>query len=119
MDKLDEIFKKQSELDAFINSKRDFAKHYSKEDWVQKKCMALMDELGELLDEVNYKWWKNPKPLNKDAIAEELIDILHFWVSICLDMGLTPTDIHSVYLKKNQQNKDRQTGIVEKEGYKA
>jgi len=118
MDKLEQIFKLQKELDEFMNSKRDFARHYTKEDWVQKKCLALMDELGELIDEVNYKWWKNPKPINKDLVAEELVDILHFWTSICLDMGLSAADIHAVYLRKNQQNKDRQTGVVVKDGYK-
>ena len=117
MDKLDEIFKKQAELDAFMSEKRSYAKHYTKEDWVQKKCLALMDELGELIDEVNYKWWKNPKPLNKTAISEELVDILHFWTSICIDMDLSASDIHAVYLKKNQENKDRQTGKIKKEGY--
>jgi len=119
MDKLEQIFIKQKELDAFMNSKRDFKKHYTKEDWVQKKCMALMDELGELLDEVNYKWWKNPKPINKELVAGELVDILHFWTSICIDMDLSASDIHAAYLKKNQENKDRQEGKVVKDGYKA
>ena len=34
-----------------------------------------------MLEEVNYKWWKNPKPLDEAAIKEELVDVLHFFVS--------------------------------------
>ena len=117
MDKLDDIFKKQAELDAYLDAKRGFTAQYSREDWVQKKCLALMDELGELLDEVNYKWWKNPKPIDKNAVAEELVDILHFWVSMCIDMDLSADDVYKTYLAKNRANKDRQEGKTVKTGY--
>jgi len=117
VDKLDKIFTMQQDLDSYMDRKRSFKSKYTPEEWVQKKSLALIDEVGELLDEVNYKWWKNPKTLDKQAISEELVDILHFWVSMCLDMGLTAEDIYKVYKKKNQDNKDRQTGKIIKDGY--
>jgi len=116
MDKLDEIFGLQAELDAYIKAKRETAE-LSKEEWIQKKCLALLDETAELLNEVNYKWWKNPKPFNRDAVCEELVDMLHFWVSMCVDAGLTPEKIYETYRYKNRVNRARQDGKSEKPGY--
>jgi len=116
LDKLEEIFKMQTTLDAYIKDKRK-TNPYSTEEWVQKKCLALMDETAELLNEVNYKWWKAPKELDKEAIHEELIDMLHFWVSMCVDVGLTPERAFEIYRHKNNENIKRQDGKSEKKGY--
>jgi len=119
MDKLEQIFSRQKELDAHIIDKRNLAGKYTPQEWIQKKCLALIDETAELLNEVNYKWWKNPKEINKDAIGEELVDMLHFWVSMCIDAGLTAADVHNIYMQKNQENHNRQNGKSKKEGYAA
>ena len=117
MDKLEEIFKMQEQLDAYIIGKRNCFAGNTPEERIQKKCLALLDETAELLNEVNYKWWKNPKPVNIGNVQEELIDMLHFWVSMCLDAGLTPDKIHEVYLRKNKENLNRQDGTSIKSGY--
>jgi len=117
MDKLQEIFKEQKQLDAHIIAKRNLEGKYTTEEWIAKKCLALMDETSELLNEVNYKWWKNPKTLDKSAIGEELVDILHFWVSMCIDAGLTADDVYNIYMHKNTENHNRQDGKSNKEGY--
>ncbi|MCL2847493.1 MAG: dUTPase [Firmicutes bacterium] len=115
MDKLEQIFLGQAKLDEYIRQKRNL--DFTSEEWTQKKCLALLDEVGELLREVNYKWWKNPKTVDKDLVAGELVDILHFWVSMCLDFGITASDIHKIYFDKNKENFNRQDGLSEKEGY--
>jgi len=117
MDKLDEIFSCQQQLDDYISKKRALRNNFTPEEWVQKKALALIDEVAELLNEVNYKWWKNPKPVDKQKVAGELIDILHFWVSMCNTMGLSANDVYKIYMNKNNENKDRQDGKSEKQGY--
>ena len=115
MDKLDEIFSMQQALDRDIAERRHL--DFSYETWMQKDILATMDELTELLNELNYKWWKNPKPLNGEAICEELTDVLHFFVSMCLRSGMDADALHAAYLKKNQENFDRQNGLSAKKGY--
>ena len=115
-DKLDDIFIAQQKLDSYIREKRNLS--YTPQEWAQKKSLAMIDEISELLNELNYKWWKNSKEINKDLVAGELVDILHFWTSICLDFGLTAEDIHKIYFDKNKENFDRQDGKSLKEGYK-
>lgn len=116
MDILETIFERQKAFDDELITKRKL-EHISREEWLQKESLAIMDELSELINEVNYKWWKNPKPLDERAIKEELIDILHFWVSMCLKMGMSAQEVLHVYLDKNAENFNRQHGTSAKQGY--
>ena len=115
MDKLDVIFNMQAALDGFITDERKL--EFTKEQWVQKRILALISELSEVLDEVNFKWWKNPKPADDAALKEELVDVLHFYIGMCVDAGLTADELYEIYLKKNKENYDRQTGKSMKAGY--
>jgi len=114
-DKLEQIFQLQNKLDRELERRRGL--FFSYETWMQKDILATMDELCELLRELNYKWWKNEKPLDRDAIQGELVDILHFFVSMCLRSGMDANLLHTRYLAKNQENFDRQNGLSEKAGY--
>ena len=116
MDTLEAIFAKQNAFDQELIEKRNL-QHITPEEWIQKETLAMISELAELLDEVNFKWWKNPKPVNEAAVKEELIDILHFFVSMCLKMGMTAEEAYAIYMKKNEENFNRQHGKSQKEGY--
>lgn len=116
MDKLDEIFAMQQALNEDIIKRRGLT-GISDEEWIQKQTLAMLSEMAELLDEVNFKWWKNPKPVNRDAVQEELTDILHFFVSMCLRAGMSADVLHARYLQKNAENYRRQAGTSEKKGY--
>lgn len=65
-----------------------------------KGSLALIDEITELLNEVNYKWWKNPKEVDDNAVKEEIVDMLHFFVSICLYAGVSAKDLYDAYIEK-------------------
>ena len=56
MDKLEQIFKWQTAFDDELIEKRNL--NYSMEEWIQKETLAMMSELAELIDEVNFKWLK-------------------------------------------------------------
>lgn len=116
MDKLDAIFEKQLAFNQYMETKRNLPE-VSREVWIQRECMAMMVELSEVLEEVNYKWWKNAKPLDEAAIKEELVDVLHFFVSACQKMGMTAQELYDGYMDKNQENFNRQDGTGKKSGY--
>lgn len=115
MDKLEKIFEMQKLLDDDIAARRHLT--YSTEEWMQKEVLAMLSELSEVLDEVNFKWWKNKKPLNSDALRSELVDILHFFVSMCIRSGMDADELFERYVEKNKENFDRQYGRSEKKGY--
>jgi dimeric dUTPase (all-alpha-NTP-PPase superfamily) len=116
MDMLEDIFRLQKSFDDDLIQRRQL-EGVSMEEWMQKETLAIMTELSELLSEVNYKWWKNPKPVDHDAVKEELVDVLHFFVSMCIKSGMSAQELHDLYIAKNQENFNRQNGLSKKEGY--
>lgn len=116
MDKLDTIFRMQRALNDDIIARRGLS-DIPDEVWIQRQTLAMLSEMAELLDEVNFKWWKNPKPIDPDAVRGELVDILHFFVSMCLKAGMDADDLYARYVAKNEENFRRQDGTSEKKGY--
>ncbi len=116
MDRLQKLFDMQKAFDNEVVEKRNLH-NIPTDEWMQKETLAMISELGELLDEVNFKWWKNPKELDYNNIKEELVDILHFFVGMCLRAGMTSNELYEIYMKKNKENFDRQYGKSEKKGY--
>ncbi|MDO4568183.1 MAG: dUTPase [Clostridia bacterium] len=117
-DRLEVIFALQNALDRDIEARRGLD-GISRDEWIQRDTIAILVELGELLCEVNYKWWKNAKPVDEAAAREELVDVLHFFISMCIRMGMTADDLYNGYVAKNRENFDRQYGRSQKDGYAA
>lgn len=114
-DKLDLIFENQKSLDEFLAAKRNLT--FTPSEWIQKQTLAMISELAELLDEVRFKWWKNPAPVEESKVKEELADILHFFVGMCIKAGMTSDELFEIYKSKNKENFDRQFGVSSKKGY--
>jgi dimeric dUTPase (all-alpha-NTP-PPase superfamily) len=116
VDKLEAIFAMQKTLNDDIVRLRSL-EGITDEEWIRKNVLAMVSELGELLDEVNFKWWKNEKPVDGNAVREELVDILHFFISMCLKAGMDADALFEGYIAKNKENFDRQYGRSAKPGY--
>ena len=116
-DKLDTLFKMQAALDGYIREKRNL--NFSRGEWVCKKAQALTVELSEVLEEAQYKWWKNYGEIDDAKLKEEIVDVLHFFLGMCIDAGLSANELFDIYIKKNKENYDRQNGLSSKKGYEA
>ena len=117
-DMLARIFEMQACFQKDLVARR-YLEDIPMEKWMQMQTLAMLSELAELIDEVNFKWWKNPKPVDGDRVKEELVDILHFFVSMCLNAGMSAEELYSRYIEKNQENFDRQNGLSQKKGYES
>jgi len=109
------IFEKQIELNKRINP--DLYKEIQSDPELKRKWflnfeLALKQESAEAIDSLNWKWWKKDEE-DWDNVKVELVDMLHFWVSMCTIAGLTAEDVVDLYFKKNKLNFKRQD-----EGYK-
>jgi dimeric dUTPase (all-alpha-NTP-PPase superfamily) len=114
-DKLTQMYDMQTQLDNRIIAERNINKGL--DEWVRDLTVAIEDEISEIRSEINWKWWKNPKPVDVTALQGEVIDVWHFLLSMSRVVGLTADDIHRVYMEKNAENHARQDGTSEKEGY--
>lgn len=116
VDKLEEIFRLQASFNEELFRTRGLDASDT-ETWIQRLTLAMLSEMAELLDEVNFKWWKNKKEFRPDLAKGELVDILHFFVSMCQRVGMNAQELFDLYLEKNRENFQRQQGISAKPGY--
>lgn len=128
-DKLDRLFSLQTELNDRIFAKKDLRdregrvltmRHLREEarqgdlgpngvvnEWLGKYLTALDDEGRELREELLWKWWSKDK-LDLQNIRVEIVDQLHFWISLALTSGMGADDVMNAYLQKNAINHQRQ-----------
>ena len=71
---------------------------------------AMMHEICELDDELNWKPWKNSHDLvaNRDRRLDEMADVLHFFLQLALDQNFTADEIFAAYEGKHAENRRRQ-----------
>ena len=114
MDDLQAVFDEQIKLNEKINPDlyADIEDPEVRRQWFLDFELALRQESAEAIDSLNWKWWKKDDD-NWDNIKIELVDMLHFWVSMCTVAGLDAQDVFDLYFKKNKLNHDRQN-----QGYK-
>ena len=108
MDKLDEIFKMQAELNKRIGVDTSAMSDEDKIKWTLNYSRALAQENAELVDSVPGKWWAKYQKFDEQNARVEVVDMLHFLVSLAQVLGMTADDFYQVYAKKNHINHDRQ-----------
>jgi dimeric dUTPase (all-alpha-NTP-PPase superfamily) len=75
--------------------------------WLRNYLWALADECRELDEELLKKWWSKDK-VDMQNVRVEIVDMLHFLVSLAMSAGMTAEEFHRLYMKKNEVNFARQ-----------
>jgi len=107
-DKLDEIFRLQQQLNLRIGVDTTNLTDEERQKWVLNYCRAMTQEIAELTDSVPWKWWAKYQKFDKQNARVEVIDLLHFLVSIAQVLEMGPADFSEAYAKKHQVNVARQ-----------
>jgi dimeric dUTPase (all-alpha-NTP-PPase superfamily) len=108
MDKLDNIFELQDELNRRIGVDMSAMNDEDRTKWILNYVRAMQQELAELTDSVPWKWWAKYQDFDKQNAKVEIVDLFHFLISLAQVMGMSAEDVHEAYLKKNKVNHDRQ-----------
>lgn len=100
------------DLETVANDKEKFQK------WNNFYHLALMREVGEVLDTVNWKIHRNEKKdLIRSNTLEELVDVLKYWMSLAQLHGFTYEDICEEYYRKSavveQRHKQELQDIID------
>lgn len=115
MDKLEEIFCLQKELNERIGVNLDNLSEEGKTQWILNYTRAMQQEMAELIDSVPWKWWAKYQKFDAQNAKVEIVDLFHFLISLAQVMGMTADEIYQAYLKKNKVNHERQnTGYAVK-----
>ena len=116
MDKLEEIFSLQQYLNDEIVKKRGL-EGIGRDEWLQKLTLAALSELAELIEGANFKWWKEKREVDDGYLKDEVVDIVHFVVSMALRCGMDADELYERYVAKHRENLARQHGESNKPGY--
>ena len=111
MDKPDqfrELWRMQDALNKRIGVNTDAMTDEEKAKWILNYCRAMTQEIAELTDSVPWKWWAKYQKFDKQNARVEIIDLLHFLISIAQVLEMTPADFYEAYAKKHQVNLSRQ-----------
>lgn len=108
MDKLDEIFRLQEELNTRIGVDTSDLPEEDQVKWTLNYTRAMQQELAELVDSVPWKWWAKYQSFDVQNARVEVVDLFHFLISLAQVLGMTPDDVYNAYLKKHQVNIERQ-----------
>lgn len=132
-DRLDELFRMQSKLNDLAFEKNQLVNHkgtqltmrelvtaaqQAKEtgscsvnsltnEWVRRYTQALGAEVKEVEELIPVKFWSKSK-LDLPHLHEEIIDSLHFWISLALVSGLDADAVMDTYREKYRVNVERQ-----------
>ncbi|MBI5500280.1 MAG: dUTP diphosphatase [Deltaproteobacteria bacterium] len=115
-DMLAEIFDCQKALNQRIGVDTDAMDEEQQVKWLLNYSRALSQETAEMIDSVPWKWWAKYQKYDRANVQVEIVDMLHFLVSLAQVAGLSAKDVHELYMKKNRVNFQRQeTGYAVKD----
>lgn len=80
--------------------------------FISWNVLALTDELHEVLAEVGWKPWASSRHVNEEAVKGELVDAFHFFMNLCIVVGMPADELAERYWAKRAINAKRQA-----EGY--
>ena len=114
-DKLDLIYKYQKELQESLGIyKKIGTSKKMKQQYINQNILALHEEATEIMRETAYKnpkympfGWKKNQKFNNEKFKEEIIDIIHFVINLCIISGMDSEEIFNRYLNKNKENHKR------------
>lgn len=85
---LTELFQAQAKLDEHIQQQHQVTYPQTRE----KRILALLVELGEMINETKcFKFWSKKPANEKSIILDEYADGIHFFLSLGLEVNSTKT----------------------------
>src|SRR5713101_8106337 len=103
-DKLEEIFRLQENLNQRIGVDTARMTDEQRQQWVLNYCRAMSQEIAELTDSVPWKWWAKYQKFDKQNARVEIVDSLHFLISLAQVLEMNPDDVYDAYTKKHKVN---------------
>jgi len=107
-DMLAAMFAMQKSLNRRIGVDTDRLTEEQQIAWVLNYARAMSQEVAELTDSVPWKWWAKYQTFDRQNARVEVIDLFHFLISLAQTLGMDAADVHRLYMRKNELNRQRQ-----------
>lgn len=113
-DKLDIMFDIQNKAQINLGTWNKIKNESDKQKFVNQMILACQEEIIEIMRETSYKnpnfvefGWKKNQSWNLKNYKEEIIDLWHFVMNLCLVVGMSSEEFFEIYKKKNKENLER------------
>lgn len=114
-DRLETIFILQEKFNKQLGIIPSKMSKKQQQEWILNYSRAMQQEIAELIDSLPWKWWAKYQKFDKQNAKIEIIDLLHFVISLAQVLGMNSNDLYNKFLKKNKVNFNRQkTGYIVK-----
>lgn len=107
-DRLETLFAMQQRLNCRVGVDTAQMTDEERVHWVLNYCRAMSQEIAELTDSVPWKWWAKYQKFDQQNCCVEVVDMLHFLISLAQVLGMSADDVFNAYVKKNEVNFQRQ-----------
>lgn len=105
MDRLAHMFKEQRGINTRCGV---VVCDKNREAWLLRFAQALNQEVAELVETTNHRWWREPKRYDIQESKRETVDLLCFVLSIAQTLNMDAAEMYKMYLEKAEINKARQ-----------
>lgn len=94
---LQTLLDKQKQLDDYIVKKHGL----NESELFNKRALACLVEIGEQCNEsAPFKYWKQNVEVDRAKVAEELVDVLHFLLSLGNLLGVKQDEATNEYIER-------------------
>jgi len=114
-DKLDMLFDIQYDFQNELENLERIKDPKMKQEFVNQTILALHEEAVEAMKESAYKnpnyvefGWKKQQEWNEDNFKEEIIDLMHFVINLCVAVNMKSDEFYKIFINKNKKNRLRQ-----------
>jgi len=118
-DMLMTMFAKQREFQEKLGVLQNGVIVFNRQEYINLMTLALIREATEALEETRWKCpqvvnhgWKTTQAEDLEAFRDELVDVFHFFMNLCIAAEMDAGDLFSKYCSKHLINHRRQ-----EEGY--
>ena len=94
-------------LEEMLKLQKSFQEKFNFHPSLHLIASAIMTEAGELWEASEGKWWTKKKHTDEERL-EELVDILHFFLTYCVEIDISAKELFDRYTRKMSENYKRQ-----------
>jgi NTP pyrophosphatase (non-canonical NTP hydrolase) len=114
------MFDQVQEYHTLLGQRRVFDSQAQKVASSRNIALAIMMELAELVDSIQWKPWRElaDQPFDRENIKREIVDILFFLVAFCEDYEITGQELYDKFQWVLAHNYERLTNGYSKKNFK-
>jgi dimeric dUTPase (all-alpha-NTP-PPase superfamily) len=98
MSKLDTLFDQQKKLQEFFNIDFYQMSNITRKQYIKDNILDSIEELNS----INKKVDKKKTHIVKESSKQNINDLFHFIINICIALEISPEELYEMYNKRNE-----------------